>query len=77
MTRIEIETVLNRVRTWPPELQERLARVAAQIEAQGRVKPAPIDEATRAAIAEGLAQFERGEVATQEEVEAAYARFRK
>ncbi len=35
------------------------------------------DEATRAAIAEGIEQGRRGEFATDEEVAAAFARFRK
>jgi predicted transcriptional regulator len=37
----------------------------------------PEDDDTRAAIAEGIAQEERGEFATEEEVEEAYRRFRK
>ena len=35
------------------------------------------DEATRAAVANGIAQALRGEFATDEEVAAAFARFRK
>lgn len=35
------------------------------------------DDETRAAIAEGIAQDERGEFATEEEVEEAYRQFRK
>lgn len=77
MTKNEISAVLDRVRGWPPELQERLAQIATQLETQAQAKPEHWDDETRAAIAEGLAQFERGEVASKEEVEAAYARFRK
>jgi predicted transcriptional regulator len=37
---------------------------------------APEDEATKASIAEGLAQANRGEFASEEEVARAFARFR-
>jgi hypothetical protein len=37
----------------------------------------PEDDATRASIANGIAQGRRGESASDEEVAAAYARFRK
>jgi hypothetical protein len=39
--------------------------------------PPAEDDAIRAAIAEGLARARRGEFATEEEVEAAYRRFRE
>ena len=39
--------------------------------------PPPEDDATRAAIAEGLAEARRGEFATEEEVEEAYRQFRE
>lgn len=39
--------------------------------------PAPEDDATRAAITNGIAQGRRGEFATDAEVATAYARFRK
>jgi hypothetical protein len=39
--------------------------------------PPPEDDATRAAIANGIVQARRGEFATDAEVAAAYARFRK
>ncbi len=75
MTRDEVKTVLDRVRTWPLEQQAELARLAELIEAQ--TLPVQMeDDETRAAIAEGLEQARRGEFATPEEVEAAYAKFR-
>ena len=76
MTKSEIETVRKRVRTWPLEQQAELARIAEFFEAQSE-HIEPEDEATKAAIAEGFAQIERGEIATEAEVEAAFARFRK
>ena len=76
MTKTEVESVLRRVMTWPFERQAELARIAEFLEAQSE-EIEEADEATKAAIAEGLAQAERGEIATAEEVEAAFARFRK
>ena len=76
MTRDEIRSVLDRVHQWPLDQQAYLARIAKYIEAQ----PPSIereDDATRGAIAEGLEQARRGDFASEEEVEAAYARFRK
>ncbi len=49
--------------------------LAALTEAWTR-EPPPEDAETRAAIAEGLAQADRGEFASEAEVAAAFARFR-
>lgn len=73
MTREQIRAVLERVRTWPNERQEDLARIALQLEQQD-VAPIAEDEATKAAIAEGLAQARRGEFASDEQVEAVLKR---
>ena len=73
MTREEITDVLERIRTWPKERQEDLARIALQLEQQD-IALVPEDEATKAAIAEGLAQARRGEFASDEEIEAVLKR---
>jgi predicted transcriptional regulator len=69
MTKEEITSVLDRVRSWPKERQEDLARIALQIEARD-IGIVPEDDATRAAIAEGLAQARRGEFVTDEDMAA-------
>lgn len=74
MTRAEIRVVLDRVRTWPQARQADLARVALLIEAQD-AGVEPEDEATRAALAEGLAQARRGEFASDKRVKAAWKKF--
>ena len=66
MTQDDIAAVLDRVRTWPKERQEDLARIALQLEQRDKI--APEDDATRAAIAEGLAQARRGEFVPDEEM---------
>jgi hypothetical protein len=73
MTEDRVKTVLNRVSTWPKSLQEELAKVALEIEADmaGGEYHATPDELE--AIDEGL----HGEAASEAEVEAAFATFRR
>jgi predicted transcriptional regulator len=59
--------VLERAKSWPEEDQEMLAEYAREIEAQRTGVYVMTDE-ERAAVAEGLAQADRGEFATDEEV---------
>ena len=78
MTRNEIDEVLERVRSWPIERQMRLAQIVTHLEANDEIElDDDEDEETRAAIAEGFDQIARGEIATEDEVEAALSRFRK
>ena len=57
------------MRTWPKERQEDLARIALLIEARdAEIKPE--DDATRTAIAEGLAQARRGDFVPDDEMAA-------
>jgi hypothetical protein len=73
MTKDEVKAVLERVPTWPEDRQQDLAELALEIEAElagADYDPTP-DEL--AAIDEGLA----GEAASDEEVKAAFALFRK
>ncbi len=69
MTKEEIIAVLERVRTWPKERQEDLARIVMHMEARD-ARIGPEDDATRAAIAEGLAQARLGEFVPDEEMAA-------
>jgi hypothetical protein len=73
MTKEQVKAVLERISTWPEDRQQELAEVALEIEAElaGTGYPAMPDEL--AAIDEGLA----GEPASDEEVKAAFAQFRK
>ena len=76
MTKDQIEAVLDRVRTWPPERQEDAARVLLQMEAAG-TEVYVLSDDERAAIEEGMAQARRGEFATDEEVAALFDRYRR
>lgn len=76
MTRTE---ALAEITAMLPRLSDERVQVLAELArdwADATVRP-PEDEATRAAIAEGIEQGRRGEFATDEEVASAFARFRK
>jgi hypothetical protein len=68
--------LLEQVETWPREDQEELAEYAREIAARRTgVYHASPEELQ--AIDEALGQVARGEVASKEEVEAAFAAFRR
>lgn len=75
MTRQEIEAVFERVRTWPEQRREDAARTLLILEEQGTESYELTDE-DRAALEEAEAEIERGEFATEEEVQAVFAQFR-
>jgi hypothetical protein len=67
--------LLEQVESWPAEDQQELAEYAREIEARrtGVYHASPEE---LAAIDEALGQVARGELASREEVEAAFAKFR-
>ena len=73
MTRDQVKAVLERVPNWPEGRQQQLAEIALEIEAElvGAGYDATPDEL--AAIDEGVAE----ETASEEEVKAAFAVFRR
>ena len=73
---INLKNVLSRAETWSEQDQEELAQVALEIEARrhGLYRASP-DELK--AIDEALAAVARGEIASDEEVEAVFAKYRK
>jgi hypothetical protein len=75
MTKEQIESVLDRVRSWPRELQEEVVELLLAMEAeQGQVYRVTVEE--RAELQEALAEIDRGEVATDAEIAAAFRRSR-
>jgi hypothetical protein len=68
--------LLEQVESWPLEDQEELAEFVREIEARrtGSYRATPEE---LAAIDEALGQVARGEVASKEDVEAAFAKFRR
>lgn len=67
--------LLEQVESWPKEDQEELAEFAREIEARrtGEYHASPEE---LQAIDEALGQVARGELASREEIEAAFANFR-
>jgi DNA-binding GntR family transcriptional regulator len=76
MTKAQIEEVLERVRTWPPERQEDAVRVLLEMEAQGTAVY-QLSEEELADIEESLKEIERGEVASDADVAAMFNRARR
>jgi predicted transcriptional regulator len=72
----DVKNTLARVASWPEEDQEELAQVALEIEARRHgVYHATSEEL--AAIDEALAAVARGEIASEDEVEAVFAKYRR
>jgi predicted transcriptional regulator len=73
MTKL-LEKAIAQARSLPPEEQDTLAAVLLAMTDEG-TGSVPLDDDTRAAIREGLAQARRGEFASDAEVEALWKRF--
>lgn len=76
MDAAEVDAIFTRVKSWPFEMQVKLAEVAEMIEAT-HAEPDDIDDETLAAIEEARAELARGEVVSQERVEALLAQYRR
>lgn len=71
-----LDAVLERVATWPEAAQQQLAEIALEIEQDlSGAYHATAEE--RAGIERGLADVRAGRFATDEQVEAALAKFRQ
>ena len=76
MTKQGLDILLERVATWPPEAQEELIRSLAEIEKRHLGIYRQNDE-ERAAVHRGLQEMREGKLASDEEVEAVFARYRE
>jgi predicted transcriptional regulator len=74
MTKLFDEAV-EAARLLPDEAQDEIARLVLQLAAGTDDEPEEIDPEHLAAVLEGLAELHRGEIATEEEVAAAFRRF--
>ncbi len=75
MTKEQIAFLLERVETWPEEAQEELLRTAQDI-ARWHEPVYELSDEELADIREGLAEIERGEVMTEEEVREMFRQLR-
>jgi hypothetical protein len=76
MTTTDLKNLLERVQAWPEEAQDELVAVANQIESelQGRDYLATREELR--ILDEAMASIDSGEIATDVEIKAAFAKFR-
>ena len=76
MTTTDLKNLLKRVQAWPEEAQDELVAVANQIESelQGREYLATREELR--ILDDAMASIDSGEVATDVEIKAAFAKFR-
>jgi len=75
MTKDQIDAVLERVRSWPVERQEDAARVLLAMEADGTV-PYALSADEEADMRAALEEVARGDVASDDQLEAVLARWR-
>jgi hypothetical protein len=73
MANEQIDAVLERVRSWPPERQAYAVEVLQLIEAQD-TRPIQVSDEEWAAIQEGNAQAERGEFVSDADMAAFFRR---
>jgi hypothetical protein len=71
----KVKIILDRVSSWPEEDIAKLDEAAREIEAWRRGEYHASEDELRA-IDEALAELDRGEVASEAEVKAAFAKFR-
>jgi len=76
MTATDLKNLLERVQAWPEEAQDELVAVANQIESelQGRDYHATQEELR--ILDAAMASIDAGEMATDAEIKAAFAKFR-
>jgi hypothetical protein len=72
----KLRKILEQANSWPQQDQEELAEFAREIEARRTGIYHASDEELEA-IDEALGQVARGEIASKEDVEAAFAKFRR
>ena len=73
----DLKDLLERARTWPEEAQDELVAIANQIEheLQGKHYHATRDELRT--IDAAIASIDDGEIATDDEIKTAFAKFRQ
>jgi predicted transcriptional regulator len=76
MTKQGLDILLERVATWPPEAQEELIRSLAEIEKR-HLGIYRLNDQERAAVRRGLQEMREGKLASDQEVEAVFARYRE
>jgi hypothetical protein len=76
MTTTDLKNLLERVQTWPEEAQDELVAVANQIENELQRRDYLATREELRIIDAAVASIDGGEVATEAEIKAAFAKFR-
>jgi hypothetical protein len=76
MTITDLKTLLERVQSWPEEAQDELVAVANQIESELRGRDYLATREELQIIDAAMASIDVGNVASEAEIKAAFARFR-
>jgi hypothetical protein len=76
MTATELKNLLARVQSWPVEAQAELVAVANQIESELQSRDYIATREELRIIDAAMASIDSGEVATDDEIKAAFAKFR-
>lgn len=77
MSSADLRLLLERVQTWPEEAQAALLSVADEIEREFADGTYEATEEELRIIDEAVASLDAGEFATEAEIEAAFAKFRR
>jgi len=72
----DLKQLLERVQTWPEEAQNELVAVANQIESELKSRDYVATQDELRIIDAAIASIDRGEIATDAEIKAAFAKFR-
>jgi hypothetical protein len=76
MTTTDLKNLMERVQTWPEEAQDELVAVANQIESELQGGDYLATRTELQIIDAAMASIDSGEVATDVEIKAAFAKFR-
>ncbi len=77
MTATELKDLLERIKTWPEEAQDELVAVANQIESELQSQDYLATREELQVIDAAMASIDGGEAATDAEISAAFAKFRR
>jgi predicted transcriptional regulator len=77
MTAKELRDLMERIESWPEEAQDELADVALEIEAEFRRGAYHANPKELAGIDRGLKAAREGRFATDQDVEAVFAKYRR
>jgi len=77
MMTTDLKNLLERAQAWPEEAQHELVAIANQIENELQGQDYPATQEELQIIDAAMASIDAGETATDAEIQAAFARFRR